>query len=368
MARKSPVSGRSGSVRIQRLSGVALSAAEAHGKRLDRNGKARSVNDEPPITTTGLDLNDLYERHIEGDPTDGLGRAKVHKSTTKALHMLLQFPTDLVGGEDGERLLSHARRFAETVFGDAAIFADRVDRDEKSQHVVDLMLTPKYVKETKRSASYAVSTSVHLKKLAAKYGKAPTLRGQGQALQDAWFEYLRDAMGLDVARGSAKTRPGDDWQTPEELEAERIRDNLEAEMNEELFPDPFAPLRPPTPESRIVQAIVRREEAKARQILSERMRKENEEYREKIKAIEEDKSKKSANEYISQIKKLKEELSAWENYFSFVKLHMKMFLSKDNYNSLVRFTNEKWDLYKKNKKSTEQDQKNIVESSGPSGP
>jgi len=31
MARKSPVSGRSGSVRIQRLSGVALSAAEAHG-------------------------------------------------------------------------------------------------------------------------------------------------------------------------------------------------------------------------------------------------------------------------------------------------------------------------------------------------
>jgi len=67
MARKSPVSGRSGSVRIQRLSGVALSAAEAHAKRRDHNGKVRSVYDEAPITTTGLDLNDLYDKHIAED-------------------------------------------------------------------------------------------------------------------------------------------------------------------------------------------------------------------------------------------------------------------------------------------------------------
>jgi len=213
--------GISGSVRIQRLSGVALSAAEAHGKRLDRTGKFRSIigAGAAPVSSTGLDLNSLYETHVEG--------AKIHKSNTKALHMLLQFPTDLVGGEKADAMLRHARKFAESIFGDAAIFADRVDRDEKSLHVVDLFLAPKHKKDYKLDkngkippSQEKVSTSKDLKALAVKYGKAPTLRGQGQALQDAWFEYLK-GLGLGVERGQAKKRPGDDWLSPEELEFNR---------------------------------------------------------------------------------------------------------------------------------------------------
>ena len=62
-----------------------------------------------------------------------------------------------------------------------------------------------------------------MKELATKRGKSPTLRGQGQALQDAWFEYLRDEVGLDVKRGAEKKLPGSDWKSAEELELERLR-------------------------------------------------------------------------------------------------------------------------------------------------
>lgn len=221
MSSKSSVSGISGSARVQRLSAVSFSAAEAHGKRLDTIGKARAViENAPPITTTGLDLSDLYDAHAKG--------AKIQKSATKALHLILQFPKDLVDGEDGQVMLDHARAFVTSIFGPEAIFADRVDRDEKSRHVVDLFLAPRYEKVTKRRSQTAITTSKHLKDLAAERGKAPNLRGQGQALQDAWFEYLRDQMQLNVARGEPKQQPGDDWQTPEQLELERLREERAA--------------------------------------------------------------------------------------------------------------------------------------------
>ncbi|WP_186393217.1 MULTISPECIES: hypothetical protein [unclassified Pannonibacter] len=215
----SPVSGVAGAVRIQRLSGVALSAAEAHGKRLDATGRGRVVREEKPLSTTGLDLNALYDGHVEG--------AKVQKSATKALHMVMQFPADLVDGDDAELMLAHARTFAEEIFGTSAIFADRVDRDEKSRHVVDLFIAPKYEKKTKRQVQTAISTSRDLKALAARYDRAPTLRGQGQALQDAWYEYLRDRLRLEVKRGEPKKQPGSDWKSAEELEADRLKREMQ---------------------------------------------------------------------------------------------------------------------------------------------
>lgn len=287
MPRKSPVSGLAGSVRIQRLSGPALAAAEAHGKRLDNNGKARAIYDAPPVTSTGLDLGALYETHIAGDVQAGTERAKTHKSSTKALHMILQFPAHLVDGEAGELLLHHAEQFSRSVFGNEAIFANRVDRDEKSRHVVDLFLAPKYLKQTKRSTSYAVSTSKHLKELAKKYGKAPTLRGQGQALQDAWFEYLRDHMGLSVQRGAAKARPGDDWQTPEELEAERVSERFEDILSNSLSPEPYPSLRPPTPEEEVFQKRVQLALDEAKKKAAENAHREYVEARDKALKAEE---------------------------------------------------------------------------------
>lgn len=241
---RSVVAGVSGSARIRRLKLHELAGQEAHGRREDVTGKARQINQTPPLTTTGLDLVDLRKRHIEG--------AMVPGGDTVALHLLLQFPTDLVDAgkpddpEAGRWMLDHARRFATTVFGEQAVFADRLDRDEKGRHVVDVFLAPKYIKRTKHSEKQAVSISKHLKDLAVKHGQfdpaagktsakgktilGPNLHDQGAALQTAFFEYLRDEAQLaGVQRGSRKRSAGDDWVSPEQVALKIQQEDLRAE-------------------------------------------------------------------------------------------------------------------------------------------
>ena len=212
---KNEVAGVAGAARIKNVDRAGLARAEKHGKRLDQTGQSRAVNDEPPITTTGLNLRALFDRHIEG--------AFVPKAKSSAMHLLIQFPVDLVDGGDADYMLHHARAFAERVFGDEAIFADRVDRDETSQRVVDLFLAPRYMKTTKRESKPAVSTTHHLKLLAAKHGEKPLPFGYGRALQTALFEYMRDEMKLDgVERGKAKVVAGQDWKSAEQQRAEEL--------------------------------------------------------------------------------------------------------------------------------------------------
>ncbi len=207
---KSEVSGVAGAVRVAQLKMVDLTRAELHGKRLDVTGKSRAITKEGPITTTGLDLHRLFQDHIQG--------AFVPRSHSKAMHMIVQFPKELVDGNDGDNMLHHAREFGKQIFGEQAIFADRVDRDEKSRHVVDLFVAPLYLKKTKHQAKLAVTMSRHLKAVAEKYGHRPDPRGCGRALQDALLDYLSENMGLERAqRGSAKLIPGPDWKSAEEL-------------------------------------------------------------------------------------------------------------------------------------------------------
>jgi len=214
---KSSVSGVAGAIRVDQLTMAGLTRAEKHGKRLDGTGKARAINDEAPVTTTGLELNALYLAHVKG--------AFIPVAKSKAMHVIVQFPADLVDGSDASQLLHHARKFVERVFGADAIFADRVDRDEKSQRVVDLFVAPRYLKKTARQEKVAVSMTRHLKDLSKRYGHPPIPHGTGRALQDAWFEYMRDEMKLDrVQRGSAKQVAGSDWKSAEQLRAEELAD------------------------------------------------------------------------------------------------------------------------------------------------
>ncbi|ONF97018.1 hypothetical protein [Sphingomonas jeddahensis] len=223
---KKQVSGVAGAARIKNLDLAGLARAEKHGKRLDQTGKARAMNDLPPLTTTGLDLLALYDRHIEG--------AFVPRAKSSVMHILIQFPTELVDGEDPGYMLHHARVFAERVFGDEAILADRLDRDEKSRHVVDLFVAPRYMKSTKRESKPAISTTHHLKALAKEYGEKPLPFGYGRALQTAFFDYMRDEMKLDgVERGKAKAVSGNDWKSAEQQRLEEL-DGLEAQKTSAL--------------------------------------------------------------------------------------------------------------------------------------
>lgn len=215
--KKSPVAGISGSIRVVCLTGAELTAAEKHGKRLDTTSQARAISHDPPVTSTGLELRQLYKQHVSD--------AFVHKSKNLAKHIIVQFPKDLVDGEDAEYMLRHARQIVEGIFGDQAIFADRVDRDEKGRHIVDVFVAPKYIKTTKHTSRLAVTLTRHEEELAEKHGRKNSPYGRGRAAQDELFEYFRDVMKLpDVQRGNPKTNPGPDW-----LHAEELR---EAELEE----------------------------------------------------------------------------------------------------------------------------------------
>lgn len=223
--KKSPVAGISGSIRAVCLTKADLTAAEKHGKRLDATSQARAISKDPPVTTTGLDLQNLYKKHIKD--------VFVPKCKTIAKHIIIQFPKDLVDGEDPAYMLRHARRIVETIFGDEAIFADRVDRDEQGRHIVDIFVAPKYTKKTKHTSRLAVSVSVHEEALAEKYDRKNTPWGRGQAMQDAIYEYFRDVMKLEgVQRGDPKAGPGPDWKAAEELRKEELED-IKAKLEEE---------------------------------------------------------------------------------------------------------------------------------------
>lgn len=245
MPRKSVVAGKAGAVRIRRLTLAQLKKAEDHGKREDAISQARRVRNAEPVTTTGLDLKDLHEGHVEG--------AKVQAVRTVALHALIQWPTHLVDSNDAAWMLRKGREFLESVFGPEAVFADRCDRDELGLHNTDFFLAPRYIKKTKHTQQIAISTSKHLKELAHRNGTlaaynesraraeepkppvdTPNLHLCGVALQTEFHRFLVEKCGLaDAQRGSTKRGWDDDWVSAEELDIERRQHEL-AEREREV--------------------------------------------------------------------------------------------------------------------------------------
>ena len=218
---RSVVSGVAGSVRLKQLTAATLTIAERHGKRLDRTSKFRAIRDARALTRTGLNLNAQYDKHVRKGEQGN--EVFIPKAKTKALHVMVQFPKDLVDPVHAADMLDHARAFCETVFGTEAIFADRIDRDEKNEHVVDVFVAPRYRKRTKTSDKDAVSMTRHLKNLAIKRGYPPIPPAIGRALQDELFEYLRDIMKLDgVERGAKKAFAGPDWKSAEQQRLEEL--------------------------------------------------------------------------------------------------------------------------------------------------
>jgi hypothetical protein len=129
---------------------------------------------------------------------------KVMQSGRSAcIHALVQFPTGLLDGtnEGHQRaMMDHAVDFLNHYHGGDAVFAARLDRDEKGRHTVDAFLLPRY------DFNYKDGRIVK-KASVSKFSKAEALRrfgsddrrSQGSALQDAFFEHLRDEMQLDGA-------------------------------------------------------------------------------------------------------------------------------------------------------------------------
>lgn len=202
--------GKAGAVMQTALKPSDLVRAERHGKREDESSQKRKVRDEEPLVYGTLDLVEARAQHMEGVKQSG---------KTAAIHALVQFPTDLIDGADPQRqewMLGHAVRFLNDHHGGDAVFAARMDRDEKGRHTVDAFLLPRYDYRYKdgrtvKKASVSKFSKEHARErffrtdketgeLILKDGKPiprDDTRAQGSALQDRWFEYMRDEMQLE---------------------------------------------------------------------------------------------------------------------------------------------------------------------------
>lgn len=218
--------------RIWRLDLSQLQLAEVHARRLSPEAQKRQIRTEAPVTwlPDGIDadplaLEDRYRHHVDG--------AFIPKGDGRALHMLVKFPSDVpvATREDADAALALAVDFARSIFGDEAVFAARMDRDETSFTNADLFIAPRYVKKTKHTEKVAISLSRDLKRMAERRGGLPNdhtvLAAQGSALQDEFASFLR-VRGYQALRGQPKQAKGPDWFSPEAYGVATDREIVEA--------------------------------------------------------------------------------------------------------------------------------------------
>lgn len=238
-------SGIAGAIRVYWGDPDYLARMERHGKILDPTSRARAQAwmleafgfvDESMIpdrvTTTGLDLRKLYDEHMREANFDA-------RSEGRLLHLIVQFPTQLVDGENPHWMLTEARSFVESVMGTRAIFADRVDRHETGRHTVDIFVAPIVEKKTKHTSKPTLSLTKGLDGLcerldikATRRGPQALLKAYGKALQTAWFEHLVAAGVKGVVRGEEKDSVDPDRVTPEVYKVRKERELWEREVKE----------------------------------------------------------------------------------------------------------------------------------------
>jgi hypothetical protein len=115
------------------------------------------------------------------------------------MHALVQFPSELVPNDRRRQtaMMSYAVEFINDFYGGDAVFAARLDRDEKGTHKVDVFFLPRWEFEYKDGRKQGrCGIGQFTKKAAKKRSGNEDRRAQGSALQDALFEYLRDEMKI----------------------------------------------------------------------------------------------------------------------------------------------------------------------------
>lgn len=223
--------GKSGAVRVSTLDATDLAAMERHGRREDASGQARRVSDDEPLVFGGLDICARQEAHTEGRKQQG---------RAKALHALVQFPSELIPNSARAQkvMLREAVGFINEFYGGDAVFAARLDRDEKGTHKVDVFFLPRwdFTYKDGRTQQRCGLGQFTKKEAKRRFGREDR-RAQGSALQDALFEHLRDKLRVPgVKPPERKATTAKDRLEPEAyaLAQDRERDALKRLRDEEV--------------------------------------------------------------------------------------------------------------------------------------
>ncbi|MEP3344895.1 MAG: hypothetical protein ABJO09_21550 [Hyphomicrobiales bacterium] len=293
--------GKAGAARVKAGDAAYAAAMQDHEDRLDMAGTRRRVREVPPWVYSpyaSMDAPDPFTETAKSRETDKRTRlnniksiielkpdmrnfsimdactahvagAKKSKAASKELlHAFMQFPTDLRITPTVQRnMLAVAVDFINETYGGNAVFHARIDLDEVGQHGVDVFFAPRYEKHTKsKGTEQWISLSKFSKENArARYGqRQKTVKNkktgdfdpvfdkngdpiliwndadifQGRALQDAWFEHLKENVGKDfkVERGKRKKGRDPDRLSPEDYALQQEREKLRAELTRQIDP------------------------------------------------------------------------------------------------------------------------------------
>ena len=291
--------GKAGAARVKAGDAGYAGAMQDHEDRLDLAGTRRQIRDTPPLVyspyaamdapnpfdetakdrvsdrNTRLNrIKDIIEEKpvsrnfsiIDACAAHVAGANKSKAASKELLHAFMQFPTDIKISENNQRsMLAIAVDFINETYGGNAVFHARIDRDEAGQHGVDVFFAPRYEKHTKsKGTEQWTSLSKFSKENArTRYGQrqktvknkktgefapvfdkqgAPVLVWndadvfQGRALQDAWFEHLKESVGhkYEVERGKRKKGNDPDRLSPEDFALQQEQEKLQAELKRQL--------------------------------------------------------------------------------------------------------------------------------------
>ena len=215
-------------VRGEAIDMAGLAVAERHAKRLDDTSQSRRIRDEEPLVFGSLNLREAFNEHTQN--------CQMNKAAKKVvLHHVVQFPTQWeITPEREQQMLDDAVHFINETHGGNAVFAARLDRDEKGRHTVDVFSSPTFIKQNKKrkTTEMWVSATKHGKELCEKHraliesrnskGKfSTTPRSVGIAMQEELYQYLSNKYGNEIKKGTEKDVYCPDRLTPEQYKIEK---------------------------------------------------------------------------------------------------------------------------------------------------
>ncbi len=195
-------------IRVNKFTSIAqLRGASLHAQRHDEVGRARVR--EGAVPGTGLS----WSKADESD-RDYLAAFRAHKAELGAgerkgapiaLQAICVVSPEWVqkagdlhdpANPHNRQLFDQAKAWAESWAGKDAVFASRLDLDEKGGAVVDLLVAP--VRESRGKP--VISTNKALGEAKALTGE----RNEYAALQTSWADWCRDKLDPEIVRGTRK--------------------------------------------------------------------------------------------------------------------------------------------------------------------
>lgn len=210
-----------------------IQSAERHAKREDLTSKARQRPDGDHRQ------NYFWSRAGEGLDHGGADYAaafKAHKAAhgikterkgaALGLHLLVGVSPEWLA-EDGDprdlsnprvqKLIEHAKLWAEEWMGEGAVWAVRYDTDEAGAGVVDILASPVRENRAGRAKTGKPSISVNkaLKELHDEYDESTSYA----AMQSSWADYAKEQLDLVLDRGNRASETNRKHVSPEAYKA-----------------------------------------------------------------------------------------------------------------------------------------------------